>query len=67
VYAYCSKNDIIVIERWETLKYYWEANMMKTLEIELELVKLLHDYMGDVVLAEDIAEDIMILLKEKIN
>jgi hypothetical protein len=38
---------------------------MKTLEIQMELVKLLHDYMGDVVLAEDIAEDILILLKEK--
>lgn len=40
---------------------------MKKLEIELELVKLLHDYMGDIVMAEDVAEDIMILLKENLN
>jgi hypothetical protein len=41
--------------------------MMKNLEIQMELVRLLQDYTNDVVLAEDIAEDILILLKEKLN
>jgi hypothetical protein len=39
---------------------------MKSLEITIELTKLLNDYLADIELAEDMAEDIIILLQQKI-
>jgi hypothetical protein len=36
------------------------------MELQIELTKLLCDYLNDVILSEDITEDILLLLKEKI-
>jgi hypothetical protein len=40
---------------------------MKYTDIEIEIARLLFDYTEDVILSEDIAEDIMILLSEKLR
>jgi hypothetical protein len=38
----------------------------RKMELQIELTKLLCDYLNDVILSEDITEDILILLKDRL-